>query len=99
MRDRLFYSHRELAMEYYLYILYSRRIDRYYIGVSSDPPKRLNSHNNYPTGWTKRGIPWELVFQKEFVSKQVAMRWEKFIKNQKRRDIIELITNGDFNWD
>jgi len=79
--------------------LYSERIDKYYIGISADPLKRLNSHNNYPSGWTKHGVPWTLVFQKEFESKQTAMKWEKFIKQQKRRDIIDLIIGGNFNWD
>ncbi len=43
-------------MEYYLYILYSKKLDRYYTGVSQNPSQRLISHNEYPKGWTKRGV-------------------------------------------
>ncbi len=35
-------------MPYDLYILYSQKIDRYYIGISSNAEKRLFSHNNFP---------------------------------------------------
>ena len=41
-----------LAMSYSLYILYSKKIDRYYIGISENPRQRLISHNIYPKGWT-----------------------------------------------
>ena len=53
-------------MPYDLYILYSQKIDRYYIGISSNAEKRLFSHNNFPKGWTAKGIPWILVYKKSF---------------------------------
>ncbi|NQT34235.1 GIY-YIG nuclease family protein, partial [bacterium] len=43
---------------YYLYILFSDKIERFYIGVSHNPEKRLRYHNLFPKGWTKRGRPW-----------------------------------------
>jgi putative endonuclease len=33
---------------YFLYILHSETIDRYYIGVSYDPEQRLRFHNTFP---------------------------------------------------
>jgi putative endonuclease len=50
--------------DWYLYILYSSKIDKFYIGHTSDLSLRLSRHN---AGWgkyTKRGIPWEIVNQK-----------------------------------
>ena len=84
--------------KYYLYILYSKKIDKHYIGFSHDPDKRLLYHNTSKKGWTKRGRPWKLVFVKEFKSKTDAQKWENKIKKQKRKDIIELIINNKFNW-
>ncbi len=86
-------------MEYYLYILYSKKLDRYYTGVSRNPSQRLISHNEYPKGWTKHGVPWELVFMKAFVSKTEAQYWERFIKRQKKRSLIEKIIRGEFHWE
>ncbi len=86
-------------MCYSLYILYSPRINRYYVGISQSPEQRLISHNEYPKGWTKRGVPWELVFKKRFSSKSEALYWEHFIKKQKSRILIEQIISGKFRFE
>ena len=85
-------------MSYDLYILYSPKISRYYIGISSDANQRLISHNNYPKGWTMRGVPWKLVFKKTFPDKAEALYWERFIKRQKSRKVIEQIISGEFEF-
>jgi putative endonuclease len=85
--------------KYFLYILYSSSIDQYYIGISHNPEKRLTYHNSAPKGWTRRGRPWELVFRKQFPNQNEARKWEKKIKDQTRRDIIELITQNKFHWE
>jgi putative endonuclease len=83
---------------FFLYILYSESINKYYIGISHDPEKRLQYHNSAKKGWTIRGRPWICVFKKEFISKEEAAFWEKKIKAIKRKDIIELIITGKFKW-
>ncbi len=85
-------------MEYYLYILYSSRLDRYYVGISHDPEERLKYHNSFPRGWTVRGRPWELVFVKEFADRSEAHYWERLIKKQKNRRVIEQIIFGEFKF-
>ncbi len=86
-------------MEYYLYILYSQRLDRYYIGISHDPEMRLHYHNSFPRGWTGRGRPWILAFSKKFPDKQTAHRWELFVKKQKSRELLQKIISGEFDWE
>jgi putative endonuclease len=54
---------------FFLYILYSPSLDRYYIGTSHDPQTRLHFHNTSAKGWTQQGRPWQLVFQREFPAK------------------------------
>jgi len=82
----------------FLYILYSRKIDRFYVGISFNPEARLHYHNNSNKGWTRRGRPWELIFAKKFPSKEIAHKWELWIKRQKSRQIIESIINKTFDW-
>jgi putative endonuclease len=84
--------------KYYLYFLYSVSIDQYYIGVSSNPAQRLISHNEYPKGWTKRGIPRELVFMKLFDDKKTALSSERKIKSFKNRQIIQKNIDNEFDW-
>lgn len=85
-------------MTYFLYILYSKKIDKFYIGITHNPEQRLISHNKYPKGWTKRGIPWEMVFTKEFSDKTITKKWESWIKKQKNKKIIQEIIHGKFDW-
>ena len=83
---------------YYLYILYSGKIDRYYVGISRDPEARLRSHNLYPRGWTKRGTPWQSVSQKPFGDRATAQRWERYLRRRKSRKLLEKVARGEFVW-
>jgi len=72
-----------------VYILYSEIIDRYYIGVTDDIEWRLERHNQGWGRYTKRGIPWKVVYLEEFDSKSAALSREREIKNRKSRKYIE----------
>jgi len=54
-------------MNYSVYILYSTKLDRFYIGTTDDVPKRLIEHNNlhYKDAFTSRGLPWVLYLTLE----------------------------------
>ncbi len=81
---------------YFVYILYSLSIDKYYIGKSQNVDNRLTYHNSkFNTIWTKRGKPWVLEKVLEFSDSKEASKAETFIKKQKSRYFIEkIITNG-----
>ncbi|NOZ75333.1 MAG: GIY-YIG nuclease family protein [FCB group bacterium] len=80
---------------YYVYILYSRKTNRYYTGSSGDPERRLEEHNHGRTKSTKGGIPWTLVYQIECSDRKAAVALERKIKRMKSRSYIEwLITQG-----
>ncbi|MEQ8625399.1 MAG: GIY-YIG nuclease family protein [Vicingaceae bacterium] len=79
-------------MPYFVYILYSERIDKYYVGKSENPNNRLNYHNSDNNRiWTKRGKPWESKTSIEFENEAQATKAERFIKKQKSRKFIEKI--------
>jgi len=72
-----------------VYIIYSEKIDRYYIVVTEDMKWRLKRHN---TGWgryTKRGIPWEYVYTENFDNKSDALKREREIKARKSKIYVE----------
>ncbi|MEP6845511.1 MAG: GIY-YIG nuclease family protein [Panacibacter sp.] len=51
---------------YYIYIIYSASADKYYLGYSNDPQRRLTEHNTKPFNtYTSKHRPWILnaVFQ------------------------------------
>ncbi|MCB0478966.1 MAG: GIY-YIG nuclease family protein [Crocinitomicaceae bacterium] len=78
-------------MKYFVYILYSPSINKYYVGQTTNIENRLKFHNSkeYNKIWTKRGIPWTLVYKEEYESRSESMQREKFIKKQKSRIYIE----------
>jgi putative endonuclease len=67
---------------YVTYILYSNKLKKFYVGQTKDLSRRLVDHNRGKTPFTAGGIPWVLVFSKEFISRSEAMRLEKQIKKR-----------------
>jgi putative endonuclease len=79
---------------WFTYILYSKSIDKYYIGYTENLKLRLERHNS---GWGKfssRGIPWEIVYYEEYNSKSEAIKRENEIKKKKSRMYIEDLINA-----
>jgi putative endonuclease len=74
-----------------VYIIYSEKIDRYYTGMTEDLAWRLERHNQGWGRFTKRGIPWKIVYIENFVNKSDALKREREIKNRKSREYIENI--------
>ncbi|PLX07813.1 MAG: excinuclease ABC subunit C [Marinilabiliales bacterium] len=74
---------------HYLYIIYSKNKDRYYVGSTSDDlESRIRRHNSNHTGYTGKVSDWRLVYTEEFDDKISALQMEKQIKKWKSRKII-----------
>ncbi len=66
----------------FVYILYSEKRSRYYVGQTTDINKRLKRHNLGIVPSTKSGAPWKLVLQIEVLSRSEAMTLERRIKKR-----------------
>lgn len=78
--------------KYYVYILYSESIDRYYTGVTYSPELRLSRHLLKLSRFTKQADDWKLVKTFEFSTRSEAMQYERKIKSMKSRNYIEQIS-------
>ena len=76
-----------------LYILYSIKLDKYYIGACLNLERRLYEHNIGHSKFTKTGIPWSIVHIEYFDSLILAKKRELAIKKMKSRRYIEEIIN------
>jgi len=79
-----------------VYVLYSEKFEKIYIGYTSSIEERLRAHNELATkGWTIKFRPWRLIHSELFESKANAMRREKELKTAKGREWIwQLVRNS-----
>lgn len=81
--------------KYYVYILLTER-NTYYCGYTDNVEKRFQAHlDGHGAKYTKANKPIKIVWQKEFDTKNDAMKEEyrikKLTRNQKEKLIRELI--------
>jgi len=74
---------------FYLYILFSEKINSYYVGVSSNVEERLSRHLSNHKGYTAKVKDWIIVYTESFETKTEALKREKQIKNWKSKTMIE----------
>ena len=73
----------------FCYILFSDKLNKYYIGACTDIERRLYEHNIGHSKFTSLGIPWIVKFKKEFDTLLEAKQYESMIKKKKSRKFIE----------
>ncbi len=75
---------------HYVYIIYSRKIDRYYTGISFDPEHRLTQHINkhYTGAYTRVANDWQIYLMIQCKNKSIAERIEAHIKKMKSKIFI-----------
>ncbi len=66
---------------YHVYILKSRLDeDKTYIGITQCLERRINEHNAGKVKYTSKYLPWSFETVISFRSKNLAMRFEKYLK-------------------
>jgi putative endonuclease len=78
-------------MKYFTYIIYSGKIDKYYIGHTIDLENRILEH------CVRRNLgadDWTLKHFETFNSRSDAMKRESEIKKKKKRSYIEQILSN-----
>ena len=75
--------------QFFTYILFSEKLNKYYIGSTSDLVRRIEEHNRGKSKFTKTGIPWKLAYYEEHSSRVLAVDREMYIKKRKSRSFIE----------
>ena len=79
-------------MEFYVYILYSKKLDVYYKGFSLDIAQRLLDHNNGKSNFTAKVDDWILVYSNLFLTKREALIEEKRLKKLNRSSLEKIVT-------
>ena len=61
----------------------SKRSNRYYIGLTNNLERRIEEHNSGKSYWTKRHIPFDLVYYEAYQSLNDAIVREEKLKQFK----------------
>ncbi len=81
--------------EFVVYVLFSEKFSKTYIGFTSNLIERFKSHNQLATkGYTLKFRPWKVIHVEFFDSKSEAMKREKYLKTGIGREFIKNLINS-----
>ncbi len=80
-------------MNYFVYILFSKLKNKYYVGYTSNLEERLKRHNQKSKGFTENTNDWIIVYTENFKTIEEATARELKIKSWKSRLKIEALIN------
>ncbi|MGB0788679.1 MAG: GIY-YIG nuclease family protein [Marinirhabdus sp.] len=69
-------------MQYCVYILYSKKVSRYYCGHTNNLNKRIRTHNSGGKKYTTGGAPWKLAAHFECGTRPEAIKLERRVKKR-----------------
>ena len=75
-------------MAFYVYIIYSAKLDKYYVGQTDCIETRMAQHNSGVSVFTSKASDWELKYQEYFSTRALASLREREIKKKKSRKYI-----------
>jgi len=67
-------------MQVWVYILFSEKLGRHYVGITNDLSRRLTQHRNGQSHWSSRADDWLMVYSHQFDSMPSARQMEMTIK-------------------
>jgi putative endonuclease len=65
----------------WVYVLWSDKLGKRYVGCTEDVGKRLKEHNAGRTPFTRRGVPWIVVHSEQIETVAEARKRERFLKS------------------
>ena len=81
--------------EFHFYILYSAKLDRYYLGHTGEELSvRLRKHLSSHGGYTSRAKDWVMKYSERYSDKAAAYAREREVKSWKSRERIEWLIRG-----
>ncbi|MBS1680070.1 MAG: GIY-YIG nuclease family protein [Bacteroidetes bacterium] len=81
-------------MPHTVYILFSKKIGKYYTGQTNNFQNRLAEHNAGETRSIKNGTPWELAWKTELPSRSEAVKLENKIKKRGAKRFLDDLSRG-----
>lgn len=90
----------EFSIMHFVYILYSEKANKYYVGETANVDQRLIWHNThyFKSASTVITSDWKVFLTIQCEDIKQARKIEMFIKKMKSRVFIEKLKQADHNW-
>jgi putative endonuclease len=78
-------------MSHFVYIIYSKVADKFYVGETCNVEERISQHNSgfYDSSFSKQANDWQLFWSLECDSRNRALKIEKHIKKMRNRKFYQ----------
>ena len=76
-------------MDFKVYILWSKALQKFYVGSTRDLTDRLLRHNAGYEKFTSKGKPWELICEIPCIDRKEALNLEMKIKSRGIRRYLD----------
>lgn len=74
---------------YKVYILKSKTKTKSYVGITNNIARRLEEHNKGRSIFTRRFMPWKLIYEESFLTRKEARMREKYLKSAAGRKLLK----------
>lgn len=81
-------------MYYYVYVLFSLKDHKLYIGYSADLKTRISDHQKGKNKSTRNRRPLKLIYAESHLSEEDAKRREKYFKTDKGKSTLKQMLRG-----
>ena len=73
---------------YIVYVLKSKNFPKSYVGITDNLERRLAQHNDSNSFYTKRYVPWFVIYKEEYENRVEARTREKYLKSAAGRKFL-----------
>ena len=80
---------------FFVYILYSKSTEQFYKGQTDDLVNRIFRHNNGYEKFTKKGIPWTILWSTIKDERSESLKLEKKLKNLGKEETLKFMLKYD----
>jgi len=74
---------------WYVYLLLSKKTDKWYIGSTKDLRKRILTHNFGKNKFTKHNLPWKVIYYEASLAKEDVRARERYLKSGMGRRFLK----------
>ncbi len=78
-------------MSHYVYVLQSKKDNKFYIGLTNNLKRRIRQHSNGEVVSTKGRRPLKLIFYEAYIEEKDAVRREDYFKTSKGKRTLKLM--------